>query len=94
MKEEFYSILDMHELLISLVTDWINNNNTVTEELKADGDKMIQLLNEGKDQTTKEKSFDFSDIDMDKMDEKFIQRLYGSYCVTANYGRAVVAEEG
>ena len=30
---------------------------------------------------------------MDKMDEKFICRLYASYCVTANYGRPV-DEEG
>lgn len=31
VKEEFYSILDMHELLISLIVDWMNINNTVNQ---------------------------------------------------------------
>ena len=36
----------MHELLISLVVDWIHTNNTINNDLKTNGDKMMKLLQE------------------------------------------------
>ena len=53
VQQEFYSILDMHELLISLVVWWVDTFKTVNQNLKSNGDKMIQLLNEAKTETTK-----------------------------------------
>lgn len=87
VKEEFYSILDMNELLISLVAWWVQENKTVTDDLTQNADKFLYFLNETEGKMTAEQAFDFSDIDADKMDENFLGRLYGSYCVKANYGK-------
>lgn len=77
----------MHELLISLVTEWIQKNNTVSSEIKDNtGGKLLTLFKDAQSQITAEKAFDFSDLDLEKLDETFIQRLYGSYCVTSLYG--------
>lgn len=77
----------MHELLISLVTEWIQKNNTVSSEIKDNtSGKLLTLFKDAQSQITAEKAFDFSDLDLEKLDETFIQRLYGSYCVTSLYG--------
>ena len=77
----------MHELLISLLAEWIQKNNTVSAEIRQNtGGKLLTLFKEAPSQTPAEKAFDFSDIDLEKLDETLIQRLYGSYCVTSLYG--------
>lgn len=46
VKEEFYSILDMHELLLSLVAWWVQANQTVSADYMNDPDKFEKLLND------------------------------------------------
>lgn len=41
VSEEFYSILDMHELLISLVAWWVQANQTVSAAFTNDADKFV-----------------------------------------------------
>ena len=73
VKKEFYSILDMHELLISLVTEWMTQNNTIPADLKSNtGGKLVLLFEEARSKTPTEKAFDFSDIEIEEFGEAFL----------------------
>ena len=54
VKEEFYSILDFNELLISLVAWWVQNNETVDEDLRSNADKFLYFLNDVQGKMTTE----------------------------------------
>ena len=46
VKEEFYSILDFNELMISLVAWWVQTNQTVSDDLRNNADKFLSHLDD------------------------------------------------